>query len=209
VRRPLSRSAGPASKGEGAAGPQRLADEDLMDLVRGGDAEAFEVVYDRHCSAAFSLAYRMCGRRATAEDVLQEAFLALWRSGARYDRTRGSVRNWILRIVHNRAVDALRRGIVRERDLYHDEGVLERQPAPERTDEQALAREQAHEVQGVLRELPREQSHVIELAYFGGFTHTEIASMLEMPVGTVKGRIRLGLAKLRVALADGEEELTL
>jgi RNA polymerase sigma-70 factor, ECF subfamily len=176
-----------------------------MALVQKGDAQAFEVVYDRHCGAAFSLAYRMCGRRATAEDVLQEAFLALWRSGARYDRTRGSVRNWILRIVHNRAVDALRRGVVRERDLHHEEGILERQPAVERTDEQALAHEQTREVQGVLRELPREQSHVIELAYFGGFTHTEIASMLQMPIGTVKGRIRLGLAKLRVALADGAE----
>lgn len=203
MRGPLSRS-GPAIQGGGSAGLHRLADEDLMELVRGGDAQAFELVYDRHSSAAFSLAYRMCGRRATAEDVLQEAFLALWRSGARYDRTRGSVRNWILRIVHNRAVDALRRGVVRERDLYHDEGVLERQPGAERTDEQALQREQTLEVRGILRELPREQSHVIELAYFGGFTHTEIASMLQMPIGTVKGRIRLGLAKLRVALGDGE-----
>jgi RNA polymerase sigma-70 factor (ECF subfamily) len=175
-----------------------------MALVREGNAQAFELVYDRHSSAAFSLAYRMCGRRATAEDVLQEAFLALWRSGARYDRTRGSVRNWILRIVHNRAVDALRRGVVRERDLHQEEGILERQPGAERTDEQALEREQAREVQDVLRELPREQSHVIELAYFGGFTHIEIASMLQMPIGTVKGRIRLGLAKLRVALADGQ-----
>jgi RNA polymerase sigma-70 factor (ECF subfamily) len=202
MRGPLSRSAGAPSRGRDTAGLHRLADEDLMELVQGGDAQAFELVYDRHSSAAFSLAYRMCGRRATAEDVLQEAFLALWRSGARYDRARGSVRNWILRIVHNRAVDALRRGVVRERDLYYDEGVLERQPGAERTDEQALRREQTREVHGVLRELPREQSHVIELAYFGGFTHTEIASMLQMPIGTVKGRIRLGLAKLRVALAD-------
>jgi RNA polymerase sigma-70 factor (ECF subfamily) len=203
MRGPLSKS-GPPTKGGGSAGLHRLADEDLMELVQGGDAQAFELVYDRHCSAAFSLAYRMCGRRTTAEDVLQEAFLALWRSGARYDRTRGSVRNWILRIVHNRAVDALRRGVVRERDIYHDEGVLERQPGEERTDEQALQREQTREVRGILRELPREQSHVIELAYFGGFTHTEIATMLQMPIGTVKGRIRLGLAKLRVALADEE-----
>jgi RNA polymerase sigma-70 factor (ECF subfamily) len=201
VKRPLSRSFAQSQ----SVGLERLADEDLMALVQKGDAQAFELVYDRHCGAAFSLAYRMCGRRATAEDVLQEAFLALWRSGARYDRTRGSVRNWILRIVHNRAVDALRRGVVRERDLDHEEGILERQPGAERTDEQALQREQSREVQGVLRELPREQSHVIELAYFGGFTHTEIASMLQMPIGTVKGRIRLGLAKQRVALADGAE----
>ncbi len=175
-----------------------------MALVQAGDADAFEVVYDRHCDAAFSLAYRMCGRRASAEDVLQEAFLALWRSGARYDHTRGSVRNWILRIAHNRAIDALRRGVVRESRLFHEEGVLERVAGSERTEEQALEAEQAQEVQGALRGLPREQSRVVELAYFGGFTHTEIASMLQMPVGTVKGRMRLGLAKLRLTLADEE-----
>jgi RNA polymerase sigma-70 factor, ECF subfamily len=175
-----------------------------MDLVQAGSADAFELVYDRHSGPAFSLAYRMCGRRAIAEDVLQEAFLALWRSGARYDRARGSVRNWILRIVHNRAVDALRRGAVRERDVFHDEGAIERLEGTEHTEEQVLDQELAGEVQGVLQGLPKEQSRVIELAYFGGFTHTEIASMLQMPVGTVKGRMRLGLAKMRLALADEE-----
>jgi RNA polymerase sigma-70 factor, ECF subfamily len=175
-----------------------------MELVQAGSAGAFEIVYDRHSGPAFSLAYRMCGRRPVAEEVLQEAFLALWRSGARYDRARGSVRNWILRIVHNRAVDALRRGAVRERDLFHEEGVLERVPGTEHTEEQVLHREQAGEVQGVLEDLPKEQSRVIELAYFGGFTHTEIASMLQMPIGTVKGRMRLGLAKMRLALTDDE-----
>src|SRR5918997_5924213 len=92
-----------------------LADEDLMQLVRRGDAAAFELVYERHATAAFSLAYRMVGSRNAAEDVVQEAFLALWRSGARYDRTRGSVRTWVLGIVHNRAIDALRRAHVHER----------------------------------------------------------------------------------------------
>src|SRR5919198_1299635 len=92
-----------------------LADEDLMQLVRRGDTLAFEVVYERHATAAFSLAYRMTGTRNVAEDVVQEAFLALWRSGARYDRTRGSVRTWVLGIVHNRAIDALRRSVVHER----------------------------------------------------------------------------------------------
>ena len=175
-----------------------------MALVQKGDADAFEVVYDRHCDVAFSLAYRMCGRRATAEDVLQEAFLALWRTGARYDYTRGSVRNWIMRIVHNRAVDALRRGGVRDRGLSHEEGVVERVAGPEDTERQILDGERAHEVRGALGELPKEQSRVLELAYFGGFTHTEIASMLQMPVGTVKGRMRLGLAKLRLTMAAEE-----
>src|SRR6476659_7327476 len=85
-----------------------LADEDLMQMVRRGDAEAFAVVYQRHASSAFALAYRMMGSRATAEDVTQEAFLSAWRSGARYDRSRGSVRTWLLGIVRNRAIDALR-----------------------------------------------------------------------------------------------------
>src|SRR5437588_12986634 len=96
---------------------RRLADEDLMPLLRSGDAAAFEVIYERHSGVVFSLAYRMCGQRAVAEDVTQEAFLALWRSGTRYDRTRGSVRSWILTIVHNRAIDALRRGAAPARRL--------------------------------------------------------------------------------------------
>src|ERR1700692_2382419 len=87
---------------------RRLADEELMELVAASDADAFEVVLERHADAAFSLAYRMCATRSLAEDVTQESFLALWRNGARYDRTRGSVRTWALGIVHNRAVDALR-----------------------------------------------------------------------------------------------------
>src|SRR5436305_12055567 len=102
---------------------RELADEELMQLLRRGDARAFEVVYDRHASAAFSLAYRMVGLRATAEEVVQEAFLALWRSNARYDRARGSVRTWILGIVHNRAIGALRRAMVHDRRKLPDEGL--------------------------------------------------------------------------------------
>ncbi|HWX43768.1 MAG TPA: sigma-70 family RNA polymerase sigma factor [Solirubrobacteraceae bacterium] len=187
-----------------SADRRKLADEELMGLVRTGDGDAFEIIYDRHCDAAFSLAYRMCGRRATAEEVLQEAFLALWRTGGRYDRSRGSVRNWILRIVHNHAVDALRRGVVRERRLLHEEGAVERVAGSEDTAEWTLDRERAHEVRGALESLPKEQSRVLELAYFGGFTHIEIASMLQLPAGTVKGRMRLGLAKLRIAMATEE-----
>jgi RNA polymerase sigma-70 factor (ECF subfamily) len=177
-----------------------------MELVQAGNAEAFELVYDRHCDVAFSLAYRICGRRVSAEDVLQEAFLAAWRSGARYDRQRGSVRNWILRIVRNRAIDALRRGSVRDRHNLDDEGIVERLPAEEHTEERVLQLEQEGAVKDLLKELPQEQRRVIELAYFGGFTHTEIARMLDMPIGTVKGRMRLGLAKMRVAM-PGQESL--
>ena len=180
---------------------QSLADEELMALVAKGQARAFETIYERHCGAAFSLAYRMCGKRALAEDVAQEAFLSIWRSGGRYDRARGSVRTWVLGIVHNRAIDALRRSVVHERRRASDEGIEERFEARERTEVEAARREEAETIRGMLDTLPDEQSRVIELAYFGGFTHSEIAEMLGAPIGTVKGRMRLGLEKLRGQLA--------
>jgi len=190
---------------DSAASLRVLADEELMQLVYGRNADAFEVVYDRHADAAFSLAYRICRQRALAEDVVQEAFLSLWRSGARYDRNRGSVRTWALGIVHNRAIDALRRRAVRERGIVSDEGIAERLAAPERTDVEFARRDEAREIRDALEQLPQEQSRVIELAYFGGLTHIEIASRLGTPVGTVKGRMRLGLAKMRMTLGDPAE----
>ena len=183
---------------------QRLADEDLMPLVGRKEPAAFEVFYDRHGGAAYSLAHRIVGNPALAEDVTQEAFLSIWRSEAGYDRTRGSVRAWALGIVRNRAIDALRREASRGPRLdYDDEGELERRAAPELTDEEALRRETARSLRGALEELPKDQSKVIELAYYGGFTHSEIAEMLGMPLGTVKGRMRLGLEKIRARLAEG------
>ena len=180
---------------------QSLADEELMSLVAKGEARAFETIYERHCGAAFSLAYRMCGSRALAEDVAQEAFLSIWRAGGRYDRARGSVRTWVLGIVHNRAIDALRRTVVHERRRASDEGIEDRFEARERTEVEAARRDEAETIRGMLDALPADQSRVIELAYFGGFTHSEIAEMLGAPIGTVKGRMRLGLEKLRGQLA--------
>jgi len=177
-----------------------LADEDLMQLVQRNDARAFEVVYERHSGAAFSLAYRMVGRGNVAEDVVQEAFLSLWRSGARYERTRGSVRTWVLGIVHHRAIDQLRRSSVHDKRRASDEGLDERIESGERTDTEVARRDEATTIRSAMDSLPAEQSHVIELAYFGGFTHTEIAEILGAPVGTVKGRMRLGLEKLRNSL---------
>jgi RNA polymerase sigma-70 factor, ECF subfamily len=186
---------------------QRLADEDLMPLVARKDSVAFEVFYDRHGGAAYSLAQRIVGDPTTAEDVTQEAFLSIWRSEAGYDRTRGSVRAWALGIVRNRAIDALRREANRAPRLdYDDDAVLERRPAAERTEAEALRRETARSLRAALGELPSEQSKVIELAYYGGFTHSEIAEMLGMPLGTVKGRMRLGLEKIRSHLAEGLTE---
>jgi RNA polymerase sigma-70 factor (ECF subfamily) len=175
-----------------------------MQLVQRAEASAFEVVYDRHAGAAFSLAYRMCGARQLAEEVVQEAFLSIWRSGARYDRTRGSVRTWILGITHHRAIDALRRGVVQDRHRASDEGIEERFEAEERTDVEVARREEALEVRGALHELPEEQRRAIELAYYGGFTQSEIAEMLSVPIGTVKGRMRLGMEKMRGTLAPTE-----
>jgi RNA polymerase sigma-70 factor (ECF subfamily) len=181
-----------------------LADEDLMDLVDAGETRAFEVVFDRHASAAYSLAYRMCGRRALAEDIVQEAFLSLWRSGTSYDRARGSVRSWVLSAVHNRAIDQLRRAGAKAGRDVHDDGIAERLPAREATDAEVERRDEAGRVRGALDELPPDQRQVIELAYFGGLTHSQIAEMLDLPPGTVKGRMRLGLTKMRSALGEAE-----
>ena len=174
-----------------------------MQLVAEGNPRAFELIYDRHGGAAFSLAYRMVGNRVTAEDTTQEAFLSIWRSRLRYDPSRGSVRTWVLGIVHNRAIDALRRGSVHDRARDSIEGVEERFEAPERTEVEAARREEAAGVRSALDALPDDQRRTIELAYFGGFSHSEIAELLNEPIGTVKGRMRLGLDKLRRRLAEG------
>jgi RNA polymerase sigma-70 factor (ECF subfamily) len=182
---------------------RHLADEEVMQLVQQGDPRAFELLYDRHGGAAFSLAYRMTGNRTAAEDVSQEAFLSIWRSRLRYQPERGSVRTWVLGIVHNRAIDVLRRSLVHERRRTSAEGLEERQEAPELTDVEAARREEARHVRTALETLPEEQRRTIELAYFGGFSHSQIAEMLETPIGTVKGRMRLGLEKMRQHLVEG------
>lgn len=173
-----------------------------MHLVYDGQAGAFEVLFDRHSDAAFSLAYRMCGRRNMAEDVVQEAFFSLWRSGVQYDPARGSVRSWLLRVVHNRTIDAFRRSSAKDSRDVHDEQAAERLAASELTDAEVERREDVREVRSALDELPTEQRQVIEMAYFGGFSHSQIAEMLSLPAGTVKGRMRLGLSKLRITLGD-------
>jgi RNA polymerase sigma-70 factor (ECF subfamily) len=178
-----------------------LADEDLMAYLSGGHAAAFEVVYARHEAAAFSLAYRVVGERATAEEVVQDAFMNVWRSGFRYDPARGSVRTWLLGIVQRRAIDALRRGGKHARRRASDEGIEEWLPADERTDRQAEIRDQAATVRAALLDLPEDQRRAVELAYYGGCSHSEIATLTAVPMGTVKGRLRLALKKLRGELA--------
>lgn len=185
-----------------------MADEDLMGLVGGENgAQAFGVIFDRHADAAFSLAYRMCGRRSAAEDIVQEAFLSLWRSGARYDPARGSVRSWVLRVVHNRAIDHFRRETVHTGRDISDDGAAERVRGATDIEAEMQRHQASGQVRDALHGLPADQRRVIELAYFGGFSHSQIAEMLKLPAGTVKGRMRLGLCKLREALGDPAEVL--
>jgi RNA polymerase sigma-70 factor (ECF subfamily) len=172
-----------------------LADDDLISLVQTGDAEAFATLYDRHSRAAFSLAYRMMGERQAAEDLAQEAFLKVWRGAGSYRGGRGSVRTWILSIVHNRGVDLLRSMATRRRTQDKIEASAPKSEPSEAFTE-TWRNSQRDQVRKALNTLPQEQLKILELAYFSGYTHVEIAELLGVPLGTVKGRMRLGLKKL-------------
>lgn len=189
-----------APRGAGAQPMERRADEDLMLLAGESESGAFALIYDRHSGPAYSLAYRILGSRGAAEDAVQEAFLTVWRSRERYMPERGSVRTWVLAIVHRRSIDVLRRNIVHLKRQRAADEAQDRHVETERTETEVVRREEAREVRAALEELPTDQRRVLELAYFGGFTHSEIAGMLEEPMGTVKGRMRLGLQKLRVRM---------
>jgi RNA polymerase sigma-70 factor (ECF subfamily) len=173
-----------------------LADEDLISLVAQGDAEAFAVLYDRHGRAAYSLAYRMMGERQAAEDLTQDAFLKVWRSATSYRADRGSVRTWLLSIVHNRGIDQLRSLASRRRTQEKIESSAPRSQ-PSEAFAESWRNSQREQVRKALGTLPPEQLKILELAYFSGYTHVEIAELLDVPIGTVKGRMRLGLKKIR------------
>jgi RNA polymerase sigma-70 factor (ECF subfamily) len=173
-----------------------LADEDLMSLASDGDAGAFAGLYDRHSRASYSLAYRMMGERQAAEDLVQEAFLGIWRAAGSYRAERGSVRTWILSIVHNRGIDQLRTMASRRR--VHDKVEATATLAqPSEAFAETWRNSQREQVREALGVLPPEQLKVLELAYYSGYTHVEIADLLDLPLGTVKGRMRLGLQKIR------------
>ena len=173
-----------------------LADEDLISLVESADAEAFATLYDRHSRAAFSLAYRMMGERQASEDLTQDAFLKVWRGASSYRAERGSVRTWILSIVHNRGIDQLRSHASRRRTQDRIEASAPRSQ-PSEAFAETLRNSQRDQVREALNTLPPEQLKILELAYFSGYTHVEIAKLLRLPLGTVKGRMRLGLKKIR------------
>ena len=181
-----------------------LADEDLLTLVERGDAEAFELLYDRHARVAFSLAFRLLGDRDAAEDLVQDAFLALWRGADRYSPARGSVRTWLLSIIHHRGVDRLRTlGAMARREEALRQAELRRDDQPDAA-ALGIGRALAGSLRDELAALPGDQHEVLRLAYYGGFTHHEISQMLQLPLGTVKSRMRLGLERLRRGLGAAE-----
>lgn len=181
----------------------RLADEDLVVQVAGGDERSFEVLYDRHGKVAWSLAFRLLGEREAAEDLVQEAFLAVWNGAAGYSQAKGSVRTWILSILHHRAVDRLRQVSASRRRQEALEQVAMIEPAAPDAAEVAIARVEATEVRSALADVPGDQREVLRLAYYGGYTHHEIAGMLSLPLGTVKSRMRLGLERVRRNIDPG------
>jgi RNA polymerase sigma-70 factor (ECF subfamily) len=175
------------------------SDEALMIRVQGNDPRAFELLYDRHHNAVFWLAQRILDDRGLAADATQEAFINLWRNRDLYLPGRGRVKWWLLRIVRNRAIDLQRR----DRDLVlRGEATFELIVAPDSTEDEVLAEAERRELAVLLEALPSEQREVIELAYFAGLSHAEITQRLGLPLGTIKGRIRLALEKLRLALPD-------
>ncbi|HEX6708912.1 MAG TPA: sigma-70 family RNA polymerase sigma factor [Rubrobacter sp.] len=176
-----------------------LADEDLISLVEAGDADAFATLYDRHSRSAFSLAFRMMGERQAAEDLAQDAFIKVWRNAASYRAERGSVRTWILSIVHNRGIDQLRSTASRRRTQEKIEASAPRSQ-PSEAFAETWRNSRRDQVRQALKALPPEQSKIMELSYLCGHTHVEISGLLNIPLGTVKGRLRLGLEKMRGSL---------
>jgi RNA polymerase sigma-70 factor, ECF subfamily len=179
-------------------------DDRLIAALAERDLSALAELYDRYGRIAYTLAYRILGEAEAAEDVVHDGFLSAWRGAASYRSERGNVRGWLLSIVHHRAVDVLRRKTTfRPAPLE----VAEQRAADDDTAEAAAQNIEHATVRAALQGLPPAQRRTIELAYFGGYTHVELAAIMGVPLGTVKGRMRIGLQKLRRALereSDGE-----
>jgi len=185
-----------------AATAARQADAAIIDRIAAGDRAAMAELYDRHSDVVFSLACRIVRQPADAEDVVQDVFTQAWRQAARYDAERASAAAWLLNITRTRAIDRLRAARTRQQISGGDER-LESTPTVGATQEdQVIGGERAERVRAALSVLGEAQRTAIDLAYFAGLTHGEIAARLSEPLGTVKTRIRSGLLKLREALMD-------
>jgi len=170
-----------------------------MARVSAGSAEAFGQLYDRFCNRAYGVAYSVCRDDGRAQDAVQDAFLSLWTSRTSYRPQRGTVAGWLLTVVRYRAIDLARRNGTHAAHWANDDRLDER-PAPDDVSATVLERDTADRLRASLTELPDEQQEVIALAYYGQLSHTEIATQLRLPSGTVKGRMRLGLQKLRASV---------
>lgn len=179
----------------------RDADARLASRVRAGDTEALGQLYDRYAGAALATALRVVGGREEAEDVVHDAFVAVWRKIDRFDADRGSMRGWLMTVVRNRAIDRVRaRRASIDVDDADERSLLRTGPNP--TWEAALGRASAGELRSAMAELPDDQRRAVELAYFEGYTYREVAEITNVPPGTANGRMRLALAKLRDALGE-------
>lgn len=178
-----------------------LSDEALVALVARSDESALAELYDRVGGTAYGLAYRVIRDEALAEDAVQEAFLGLWRSAGSFIPERAKASTWILTLVHRRAVDLVRREQRRRAEPI--EGAPE--PAVGSAEEAAWLRLDRERVQGALAQLPDQQREAIELAYYGGYTQSELAERLGQPLGTIKSRMFSGLTRLRELLGEGTE----
>jgi RNA polymerase sigma factor (sigma-70 family) len=180
-----------------------LSDEALVALVARADDAALAELYDRFGRVAYGLALRVVRDPGLAEDAVQESFLAVWRSAGRFVAERAKASTWILTLVHRRAVDIVRREQPRRADPLDTAPVA----TAETTEEEAWLRLRRTRVQEALRQLPDKQREAIELAYYGGFTQSELADRLGEPLGTIKSRMFVGLARLRELLVEpGLEE---
>jgi RNA polymerase sigma-70 factor (ECF subfamily) len=176
------------------------SDEELMALVDRKDLAALETLYNRHHRLALAVAYRVLGEMESAEDIVQETFLAAWRQASSYRADRGQARAWLLSIARNRAIDRLRREWHGGPTEALDEALVDEQsPDVFAVAIRTLDRER---IRAALRTLSKEQRETVELAFYGGLSQSEIATKAGLPLGTVKGRMRLAMEKLRLALAD-------
>ena len=181
-----------------------LSDEALVALVARGDEDALAELYDRVGRVAYGLALRVLRDDRHAEDAVQEAFLQVWRSAATFRAERAKASTWILTLVHRRAVDLVRREERRQADPLTDDSAAG--VAPEETEEAAWLRFERERVQSALKQLPDVQREALELAYYGGFSQSELAERLGVPLGTIKSRMFAGLARLRELLDDSTQE---
>ena len=183
-----------------------LSDEALVALVARGDEPALAELYDRVGRIAYGLAFRVLRDDRLAEDAVQEAFLGVWRTAAAFRAERAKASTWILTLVHRRAVDLVRREERRRTEPLPDDVPTRPQDATDATDEAAWLRFERERVQAALKQLPDVQREAIELAYYGGYSQSELAERLGLPLGTVKSRMFAGLARLRELLDDSTQE---